>query len=112
MSILKKAWLRASAGVLTLVLGFFVVVGAMDRGDKKTPEVQPTVFHYASESTSPGAFADINNWEPGPSPSTTPCATGDNKPCETNALDEQDLANMLSGKDNEEVLEIVNSTRE
>lgn len=115
MTILKNNWLSAGLAIiftLALVFGVVAWVNAGEKGEEKAVEAQPTVFHYASDSTSPGAFADINNWQPGPSPSTTPCATGENKPCETNALDEQDLANMLSGKDNEEILEIVDSTRE
>lgn len=50
MSILKNYWLRAGLAVLTLVLGVFVVVGAMER--EEAVETEKTLvnqtWHYES----------------------------------------------------------------
>lgn len=101
-----------------LVLSFFLLIGAFymvraaeEPSIENHPKVRATVFHYASEDTSPGAFADPNNWEEGASPSTRPCGNGENKPCEINAADEQDLSDVLEGKTNTQVLNIVTSKR-
>lgn len=67
-------------------------------------------FHYDSESTAPGAFADPGNWKPGGS--TVECETGVTKPCEISAENAADLQNKLNGKSNQDVLSIVERTRE
>ncbi len=69
-----------------------------------------TTYHYASESTDPGAFANPDNWEPGNSSVT--CGTGNTKPCQITAEDEADLESKLDGKTNPEVLSIVDSRRQ
>lgn len=69
-----------------------------------------TTFHYDSESTLPGAFANPNNWKEGSSPIA--CNTGETKPCQISAIDVDELQDMLSGKNNNDVLEIVESTRD
>lgn len=67
-----------------------------------------STFHYASESTAAGAFANPDNWEPGTSP--TNCV-GTAKPCQITAEDEADLESKLAGKTNPQVLSIVDSKR-
>lgn len=67
-----------------------------------------TTFHY-TDAVNPGVFADPDNWQPGTSPLA--CNTGTTKPCEISAQDEQDLQDMLDGKDNTQVLSIVSKKR-
>ncbi|CAM3584870.1 hypothetical protein [Sphingobacterium prati] len=107
MRTLKINWLRAG-----LVLSFFLLIGAfwvVKAMEKKTVKVtsqkELVVFHYASEDTSPGAFADPDNWVEGTSPSTRPCGNGENKPCEKTAIDKDDLESMLVGKSNQNILD-------
>lgn len=105
MSTLKINWLRTGI-VLSffLLIGAFWVVKAMEKRDvKRASEKELVVFHYVSEDTSEGAFANPDNWEPGTSPST--CGTGTTKPCEKTAIDQSDLESMLSGKSNQNILD-------
>ncbi|HAF34819.1 MAG TPA: hypothetical protein DHU90_00210 [Sphingobacterium sp.] len=105
MRTLKINWLRTGL-VLSffLLIGAFWVVKAMEKKDVKTAsEKELIVFHYASEDTSEGAFANPDNWEPGISPSA--CGTGTTKPCQKTAVDENDLESMLSGKSNQNILD-------
>lgn len=99
----NKLWLRA-LGALALTLCLFLGVRAFEKEVVQETTKTSTVFHYDSEDVSAGAFADINNWKEGPTPSTKPCGGLKNKPCEKVALDEEDLADMLSGKSNEDIL--------
>ena len=61
-----------------------------------------TTFHYASESTAPGAFADVNNWAQGEGN----CGPTGNKPCDIEVSDGSSLSAMLTGKTNAQVLAI------
>ncbi len=99
----NKLWLRA-LGALALTLCLFLGVRAFEKEMVQEPTKVSTVFHYDSEDVSAGAFANINNWKEGPAPNTRPCGDGENKPCEKVALDKNDLATMLSGKSNEDIL--------
>lgn len=113
MATIKNNWLRAGIAFIVLLFGVFVVVKARETEEEtKVSKTRTTVFHYASEDTTPGAFANPNNWEIGPSPSSLACGTGDEKPCELTAADEQDLADILTGNNNLQVLSIADSTRE
>lgn len=107
MSTLKINWLRTGIVLsLFLLIGAFWVVNAMEKKEvEATSQKELVVFHYASEDTSEGAFADPNNWAEGPSPSTRPCGNGENKPCEKSAIDKDDLESMLSGKSNQNILD-------
>lgn len=105
MSTLKINWLRTG-----IVLSFFLLIGAFwvakateKKEVKATSQKELVVFHYASDDTSEGAFANPDNWEPGTSPST--CGTGTTKPCEKTAIDQSDLESMLSGKSNQNILD-------
>ncbi|MCT1533010.1 hypothetical protein M3B46_18560 [Sphingobacterium daejeonense] len=69
-----------------------------------------TTYHYDSESTDPGAFANTANWKPGNSP--VACGTGVELPCQITAENPMDLQSKLNGKTNEQVLDIVDSRRE
>lgn len=67
MSILKNYWLCAGAVVLTLVLGFFVVVGAMERGEDVV-ETPPTLlsqpWYFTGDENSD--TDDPSNYSPTP----------------------------------------------
>ena len=67
-----------------------------------------STFHYASESTAAGAYANPDNWQPGTSPKT---CSGTAKPCQMTAEDQADLESKLAGKTNTQVLAIVDSKR-
>lgn len=109
MKTLKSKLLMLTLSLIGVVAMSFALV------NKETPEAKAevkvqTTFHYASESTSPGAFANPDNWQSGGSP--VACNTGEEKPCQITAEDEADLASKLSGRNNDQVLAIVDSRRE
>ncbi|PRD56704.1 hypothetical protein [Sphingobacterium gobiense] len=104
MSTLKKYWLRAITA-FTLALGVMYFAQAFDRkSEEKESTKVTTVFHYVGDDTSEGAFANPDNWEEGSSPSTIPCGSGQNKPCEKSATDKDELTDMLEGRSNSDIL--------
>lgn len=82
---------------------------AFTKAEKEVKKATQT-FHYVGNSTSPGAFANINNWEEGPSDLT--CSESDVKPCQHDAIDRADLQSQLSGKTNPQVIAMVDHTRD
>lgn len=91
---------------LIMVLALFI--GAVAMSFKLTSNEDPK-FYYDSESTSPGAFADMENWKQGDSPLS--CNTGVNKPCEIIAEDDEELEEKLDGLNNSQVLAIAHTKR-
>lgn len=106
---MKKVFLSASALLLATAFSF---AGTPETKANAKPEANTsgTIYHYASESTATGAFANTSNWQPGPSPNQD-CGLDDVKPCEMTANDATDLASKLSGKSNTQVLLITDSNR-
>ncbi|CDS92101.1 conserved exported hypothetical protein [Sphingobacterium sp. PM2-P1-29] len=66
-------------------------------------------YHY-TDTANPGVFADPANWQLGTSPEE--CDTGVELPCQITAENVMDLQSKLNGKDNDQVLAIVDSKRE
>lgn len=103
MSILKKAWLRASAAVLTLVLGFFVVVGAMEKESAGVTEVtQPTEVPYYYTGPEAPDLADLQNlgnWSTSQEPNHT-CGEESDIPCFIMADSETGLDSKLQAANN------------
>lgn len=109
METLKRNWLKAIMGLtLALGVGYFAVNASEKNVEAKDIKEEilttSTVFHYASESVLPGAFADPDNWEEGPTPEGKDCGGEENKPCEKMALDKNDLESILLGKSNADIL--------
>lgn len=108
MKTLKSKFLMLTLLLIGVVAMSFTLVNK-GKSEAKTEVKVATLFHYASESTSPGAFANPDNWQPGAG--SVACGTGENKPCQITAEDEEDLESMLAGKNNAQVLGIVSSKR-
>lgn len=67
MSILKNYWLRASATILTLVLGVFVAVGAMERGEVEASiEEAPASTTYYFTGNDLSQATDAEHWTDNP----------------------------------------------
>lgn len=66
MSILKNYWLRASAAVLTLMLGIGLLVNAKERVEAETKEVPAsTTYFYNGPATNLASnVMDPGNWDP------------------------------------------------
>lgn len=62
-----------------------------------------TTYFYNSSDTSDNAFSDVSHW--GTTNSET-CITGGERPCRIVVPDGQTLSSMLSGKNNDQVLDI------
>lgn len=64
-----------------------------------------TLWHYTSNSTAAGAFADASNWAQGAGSS---CGTSGTKPCQisVDAANQTELGEYLDGMDNNAVLAI------
>ncbi|MNV08917.1 hypothetical protein D3C71_993950 [compost metagenome] len=107
---MKKVFLSASALLLASAFSF---AGTPETKANAKPEVKTssTVYHYTSESTAPGAFANTANWSEGPSGNPS-CGLANNKPCEITADDAADLSSMLSGQSNSNVLLITDKNRQ
>lgn len=108
MKTLKSKLLMLTLLLIGVVAMSFTLVNK-EKSEAKTERKAATLFHYASESTSPGAFANPDNWEPGAG--SVACGTGENKPCQITAEDEADLESKLAGKNNTQVMGIVNNKR-
>lgn len=67
-----------------------------------------TTWHYVGEAV-PNVYNNIENWEEGESEET--CTTYAPFPCEIEAASISALEDMLDGKTNLEVLDIVTGTR-
>lgn len=105
MKNIKINWMHTIAA-LSFILGIsFFVQGQNPSKVKGETTKLVNTYHYVGDDTSEGAFANPDNWEEGPSPSSIPCGTGQNKPCETTATDKDELAEMFEGRSN---LDIVN----
>jgi len=100
--------LRIAVAALVIAAGSFATFAFTNAN---TGETKAQNFRYVGNDTSPGAFADINNWEPGSSTDPT-CGLDDKKPCQHSAIDETDLAAQLSGLSNTAVLNMVDITRQ
>lgn len=108
MKTLKSKLLMLTLALIGVVAMSFTFVNDK-KSEAKTETKVATIFHYASESTSPGAFANPDNWQSGVG--SVACGTGENKPCQITAEDEADLESMLDGRTNSQVLSIVDSKR-
>lgn len=62
-----------------------------------------TTYYYNSADTSSNAFADVNHWA---LTNSGTCITAGDRPCRINVPDGQTLSSMLSGKNNDQVLDI------
>ncbi|OJZ06467.1 MAG: hypothetical protein BGP15_04270 [Sphingobacterium sp. 40-24] len=90
---------------LMMVLALVIGVATMSFKMASTA----STYHYTG-TANPGVFADPANWQPGTSP--VACNTGEETPCQITAENQMDLQSKLNGKDNDEVLAIVDSKRE
>ncbi|WON93786.1 hypothetical protein [Sphingobacterium sp. UGAL515B_05] len=109
---MKKVIFSAAALMLASAFSFAGTPETKTEAKAK-PEVKTssTVYHYTSESTAPGAFANTANWSEGPSDNPT-CGSYNNKPCEITADDAADLSSMLNGQSNSNVLLITDRNRQ
>lgn len=102
----------STAAILALSLSAFA--GTPETKGEAQPEVkinaEPLVYHFIGESTLEGQFRLTSNWAEGPSTAPS-CGTGTSKPCEITAEDETELAAMLNGKSNSQVLAIADNKR-
>ena len=60
-----------------------------------------TVFYYDSPDTSPGAFADVNNWS---TTGSSSCIAKGNRPCQILVPEGTTLDDQIGGMTNEQVL--------
>ncbi|MNJ95299.1 hypothetical protein D3C87_130090 [compost metagenome] len=107
---MKKVIFSAAAFMLASTFSF---AGTPETKENAKPEANTSsaqIYHYVSNSTAPGAYANTGNWQPGPSPFDD-CGTAENRPCEMTANDASDLSSKLSGKSNAQVLAITDSNR-
>ncbi|MDR3008615.1 MAG: hypothetical protein LBV59_11815 [Sphingobacterium sp.] len=105
---MKRIVLSTAALMLTTAFSF---AGTPETKAKPETSTSATIYHYASESTATGAFANTSNWQPGPSDDPT-CGFAQTKPCEMTVNDAADLASKLSGKTNAQVLLITDDNRD
>lgn len=75
--------------------------------DNSNSAIAPQTWHYDSTDTSPGAFSNAANWEPGNSAPNT-CETTGERPCEISveASNELELQDILTGLTNDDVLDL------
>lgn len=88
-----------------LVLTAAVVIAAITMSFKMA--TNSVTYHYTSNSTTEGQFANTSNWATG----SGSCGSLGNKPCDIDVPDGSDLATVLSGKTNAQVLAINPSSR-
>ncbi|MEN5057157.1 DUF6520 family protein [Sphingobacterium kitahiroshimense] len=94
--------------VVVAIIGIITMSFALANNESKEEKVEKkaaTTWHYTSNSTTAGAFANAANWQQGAGPS---CGSTGNKPCEitVDAENEIELEAYLDGMSNPEVLAI------
>lgn len=117
MSTLKIYWLRATAAVLTLMLGIGLLVNAMEKGGEArvTESTQPSEvpYYYTGPETSDiTTLQDLNNWSTNQNPEHT-CGDESDVPCFIMADSQASLNSKLqAASDLSDVLEESPSRRE
>lgn len=103
MAILKKAWLRASAAVLTIMLGIGLLVNAMEKEGVGVTEVtQPSEVPYYYTGPEAPDLADLQNlgnWSTSQEPNHT-CGDESDIPCFIMADSETGLNSKLQAANN------------
>lgn len=90
---------------VNLLMVAALAIGAVTMSFKMTDD--STVYHYTSNSTAAGAFANVSNWAEGDGD----CGTTGNKPCEIEVPDGSSLSDIIAGKTNAQVLSINSGSR-
>lgn len=94
MATLKKFWLRASAAVLTLLLGIGLFVNAMEKGEKvEVTERATTTYHFTGSDLSQATDSDF--WSDDPQDAQV-CDNEEELPCSVDL--EEPIDDYLDGK--------------